>query len=599
MGTTTAHLLDSLGWAMIHSLWQGVFAVIAVIIFRAVTVDSQAGRRCAFELFALSACFISFVLTFAFALTAPGTSPSLVPLIGEAGTAVTAYPHSTSAVPELGPAIADYTSVLGLIWIIGFLCLATRYSVGLALTQKLRKYGLSDAPSDWQRKFETLVLNAGIFRETTLYISDRIPAPMTMGFLKPVVLVPASFFSGLPAAQIEAILLHEIAHIRRHDYFINLLQTAVKSALFFHPAIHYICKVIDEDREQACDDFAVRYTNDPASLAKGLATLRLQTKQSDFVMAASHNQSPLLRRLTRLTTPAESRRRPGQVATFMAALVVAAGLYAGTLVESASASLNSAQKNILDGFAADWADVPAPDSGQQCLAAKTSLAPNSTAMPVAKPEVVPEVVPEVIAATPAPYTPALTLKAAKSPQNKPASKQSKSGHLKTMTGPSDPLDRLRQHYETDMAKIAVSFEYALDNFEQAASAQNQDFEQAQQTFTRAMLAANSHQEARTRRFEQEAMRLTELQSRTPGKTLHQAYGDRVIEMLKSDGLIDQRDVTAEISYEQGEMFVNGQIVPHDREGRYCALNGTYNIKKTDNMRIHIAPDNKTTFDYSL
>lgn len=346
MDMTTAHLLDSLGWAVIHSLWQGALAALAVFIFRAATKDRQANLRCGFELLALGLCFFAFTFTFASNFLAPTSTQAVLPVFVD----MAALPVSAGA-PSIGASevlatqaksMVQYTPLLGIFWCLGFLLLALRYSVGFAMTHRLRTRGLSDAPQRWQNRFETLVLNSGIFRTVTLHVSNRVAGPITLGFFKPVVLVPASFFSGLPAEQIEAILMHEIAHIRRHDYLINLAQTAMKTILFYHPAIHYICRSIDEDREKACDDFAVNYTKNPAALVKGLATIRLNLAAPNFAppnfsMAASSNRNPLLRRLTRLTAPEESRRRPGQVITTVAALLVAAGIYTTTNVQFANA----------------------------------------------------------------------------------------------------------------------------------------------------------------------------------------------------------------------------------------------------------------------
>ena len=346
MDITTAHILDSLGWAVMHSLWQGALAAIAVYFFRTMTQDSQAGLRCGFELMALGLCFAAFVGTFALKIAAPVSSGSFVTNINELIVPTAVDPVISGPAGSItsltGPSFASYTPLLGLLWCLGFLFLATRYSVGFAITHRLRTKGLSPVPANWQSRFQTLVLNAGVFRTISLHISSRVSVPVTFGFFKPVVLVPASFFSGLPADQVEAILLHEIAHIRRHDYLINLFQTAIKTVLFFHPAIHYICRTIDEDREKACDDFAVNYTQNPAALARGLATIRLGIGAPKFAMAASNKRNLLLRRLTRLTAPEESRRRRpgqgwGQIGTTVTALAVAAGIYTASSVEFANA----------------------------------------------------------------------------------------------------------------------------------------------------------------------------------------------------------------------------------------------------------------------
>ncbi len=336
MGPELGHLLDSLGWAILHSSWQGTLAAVAVLSFRSVTKESQASLRYGFQVACLITCFAAFAITFCLyqiqshshqTITMAASAPliHITSILSEnSGVSTAAAQASLSEILPL------YTPLLGILWCVGFTVLAIRYCGAFVMTQRLRRLGTSSAPLAWQRRFETLVLNAGIRRTIQIFISDRVSGPLTLGFFKPVVLVPASFFAGLPAAQVEAILLHEIAHIRRHDYLINLLQTAIKTIFFFHPAVHYISRKIDTDREHACDDFAVSLTRDPQSLARGLAALRLNLRPNAFALAADNGNTPLVARLKRLGNISEARRRPEHVLTSVAALILAAGLYVST-----------------------------------------------------------------------------------------------------------------------------------------------------------------------------------------------------------------------------------------------------------------------------
>ena len=134
------------------------------------------------------------------------------------------------------------------------------------------------------------------------YISEHVASPITFGFWRPIVLVPAWFFTGMSAEQCDAILLHELAHIRRHDYISNILQIVIKTVFFYHPAVQYISKMVDTDREHACDDFAVHLTRKPESLATALGTVRLKAARSGGVLAlaADGPDTPLMHRLKRL-----------------------------------------------------------------------------------------------------------------------------------------------------------------------------------------------------------------------------------------------------------------------------------------------------------
>ena len=97
--------------------------------------------------------------------------------------------------------------------------------------------------------------------------------PVVIGYLRPVILVPVGMLAGMPAAQVEAILLHELAHVRRRDYLANLLQTVGEGFLFYHPAIWWISSVIRSERENCCDDLVVEASGDAREYAAALAAL--------------------------------------------------------------------------------------------------------------------------------------------------------------------------------------------------------------------------------------------------------------------------------------------------------------------------------------
>ncbi len=331
-----ANILDSLGWAIMHSTWQGGVLALAVLMFRSLTRDSQASLRCGFQVMCLLTALIAFIGTFLHYQLGSLGSPKSIAAAGIfelGGGQITFDPAQTAALPSdigsIAPAsLQSYIPWVGTLWVLGFSILSLKYAAALWMTHQLRYRGISDAPAQWRSRFQTLSLNAGIRRQVELFISDRVSGPLTLGFFKPVVLVPASFFMGLPPDQVEAILLHEIAHIRRHDYLINLLQTAIRTIFFYHPAIRYISGRIDDDRERACDDFAVALTRDPQALARGLAALRLNLTPQSFALAADDGKSSLVSRLNRLVDKEDVGRRPEQVIASAAALIVAAGLYA-------------------------------------------------------------------------------------------------------------------------------------------------------------------------------------------------------------------------------------------------------------------------------
>ena len=112
-----------------------------------------------------------------------------------------------------------------------------------------------------------------ITRAITLFESTLVDVPTVIGFVKPVILLPASVLGGLTPQQLEAILAHELAHIRRHDYIVNLLQSLLETLLFYHPAVWWLSRRIRIEREHCCDDLAVSLCGDPLVYARALADL--------------------------------------------------------------------------------------------------------------------------------------------------------------------------------------------------------------------------------------------------------------------------------------------------------------------------------------
>ena len=139
--------------------------------------------------------------------------------------------------------------------------------------RRLRRAGVCVAPGMWRARLDQLARRARISRRVVLLESCLAEVPVVIGYLRPAILVPVGLLAGLPAAQVEAILLHELAHIRRHDYLVNLLQMFVEGLLFYHPAVWWISAVIRAERENCCDDVVVATQGDAYAVRLGIGRL--------------------------------------------------------------------------------------------------------------------------------------------------------------------------------------------------------------------------------------------------------------------------------------------------------------------------------------
>lgn len=154
----------------------------------------------------------------------------------------------------------------------------------------------------WTSRLNALRERLQIPKQVTLHISENITVPITAGFIKPIILLPVAMVSRLDPEQVEAILLHELAHIKRLDYLWNIVQKVMESILFFNPFVWLIVKEIHKEREYCCDEIVVSKTSDPITYAKALLQLEVQVKYNELAMAATGTEKyPLFDRIKRIS----------------------------------------------------------------------------------------------------------------------------------------------------------------------------------------------------------------------------------------------------------------------------------------------------------
>jgi beta-lactamase regulating signal transducer with metallopeptidase domain len=213
-----------------------------------------------------------------------------------------------------------------LVWIAGVSMLSLRLLTGWLWVQRLRTRGVAPAEDQWQRMAARLSRRLHIQRAITLLESTLVDVPTVIGWMKPVVLLPASALAALSPQQLEAILAHELAHIRRHDYLVNLLQTLVETLLFYHPAVWWLSRRIRIERENCCDDLAVSLCGDPVAYANALADLESLRSgpEPDHHIAMAATGGSLLQRVRRLLGAPSSHtgRAPAWLAGSVALLLI-------------------------------------------------------------------------------------------------------------------------------------------------------------------------------------------------------------------------------------------------------------------------------------
>lgn len=288
------HLVNVIGWALLHFVWQGSLIAIVLAVLLTLLKNASAQTRYALACSALLLCFakpLGYIFQhFSFALIVP------------ADTARLSMDATTGIFQAAGVAqiLQNNLPVLVTLWGGCVLFLALRLMCGLAWVSRKGRTG--DVNQHWQGKLNELAGRMDLTMVIGLRLRSDIASPLTAGYWKPVVLLPAALLTNMPVAMLEALLAHELAHIKRHDYLINVLQTCIEMLLFYHPAVWWISRQIRQEREHIADDLAARTLGEPRRLA--LALQRLELIQSSTPQLAQAAQGGnLMSRIKRLVKP--------------------------------------------------------------------------------------------------------------------------------------------------------------------------------------------------------------------------------------------------------------------------------------------------------
>lgn len=289
---------ESLGLTLLHFVWQGTLIGIGAAVVNKGLRKASANARyiaacCAMA--AMGACAIGTFLW----LYQPSQSGSSHDVTSNAAAQVV----STFTSVALGSATVEtwtrFLPWIDFLWFGGVCALAIRSAMSWFATMRLRYAGVRPAPAEWQDRASRLIDRLKISQSVRLCESMIAEVPSVIGWLRPVILIPASTLAGISADQLETILAHELAHVRRHDYLINLLQTAIETLLFYHPAIWSVGNRMRAERENCCDDLAVEACGDAFLYARALADLE-QMRHSSPSMALAATDGGLLSRIARL-----------------------------------------------------------------------------------------------------------------------------------------------------------------------------------------------------------------------------------------------------------------------------------------------------------
>lgn len=349
---SAASLVNSIGWTLLHFIWQGALIGCAAAVAMVVMRNAKAQQRYAVACAALLLCLLWPALGLVDRLRA--TEP-VAELAGVSGSS----PFGVAAAVADGGMVTFLQSNLMLIvgcWAIFAVVLSLRMTLGLLWIGRASRAKTGSA--QLQAVLDQLAARMGVTRTVRLRIVDKLASPITAGWWRPVVLMPASLVSGMPADLLEALLAHEIGHIKRFDYLVNLGQNVVETLLFYHPAVWWISGRIRSEREQIADELAASTLGEPRRLALALSELE-KIQFSTHRLAIPANGGDLVLRIKRLLGP------DTQALNWQAAVPVL-GLAAAVLAGSANVQAQ-APKPVYQHAVADFSTCSKPHWPKESL----------------------------------------------------------------------------------------------------------------------------------------------------------------------------------------------------------------------------------------
>jgi beta-lactamase regulating signal transducer with metallopeptidase domain len=216
-------------------------------------------------------------------------------------------------------------------WFAGALLLQIRNAAGLVIAHRLRRHGVRAVPPEWKQRLADLCRRMTVSKPVAMLESSLVNTPAVVGHLKPLILIPLGLLASLPVDQIEAILLHELAHIRRNDYLVNLCLRVIEGILFYHPATWWLSHLIRHEREHCCDDAAVALSGGNAyAYASALTALEQHRRfaGNPGLAATGGNLMTRIQRLLGAPKPASTNAKPSSVAATLLLAACAITAYA-------------------------------------------------------------------------------------------------------------------------------------------------------------------------------------------------------------------------------------------------------------------------------
>jgi beta-lactamase regulating signal transducer with metallopeptidase domain len=310
--------LKALGWALLNSIWQFGIMWLLFWILTASLRKLTAAARHTLSVYLLTAGSIWFLISLSWKYY---SYPSFTD--NSFTVESTGFYNAYHTVEQSMDGLMPYWSVLYLLCIAA---LFAKFCLFIRQAGELQTKGISKMPVDWRMYVRNTAAQLGISRKVEVVLSSLIDTPQIVGFLKPIVLVPVACLNHLTIAQLEAVLLHELVHIKRNDYLTNIFLATAEILFFFNPFVKQLAAAARREREYSCDDMVIQFRHQPHNYATAL--LVLEQNRNDLALlpagiaANGHNQKQLLERIQRITGIRTTQHKFNQAGAYLFALLL-------------------------------------------------------------------------------------------------------------------------------------------------------------------------------------------------------------------------------------------------------------------------------------
>lgn len=346
------NLLRTMSWTFIHSLWQGLILTILAGMVMLGTKKLGASVRyvllCSLFFLFLGSAAITFLVEW----NAGTPDASGLKLIADQSQINALFHDSVfrQLFEKTALLLNENAPWIVFTWLIILFVKTARMMLDLLYVHRLRNHQLHTPAGEWTIRMKSLCEEIGIRKKVALIESALVRIPVVVGHLKPMVLVPVGILTNLPAGEVEAVLLHELAHIRRHDYLVNFIQRIAELLFFFNPALLWVSSLLRIERENCCDDIAIAKTKNKLQFVEALIRFKEHSlKHQEYALGLFGKRNLLLQRMSRIVYNRNKSLSKAEGTFFVLSFIILLMLIPGLRKPEAKQKALAQVNTVVDG----------------------------------------------------------------------------------------------------------------------------------------------------------------------------------------------------------------------------------------------------------